>query len=121
MQSRIPKYFVTTPIFYVNAKPHLGHVYSVLLADAQNRFQKLKRPKIQTWFTTGTDEHGLKIQQASEKNGFKNPADFCDSVSSEFKSTFNHFSVESDDFIRTSEERHKEAVCHFWQKLQNNG
>ena len=122
MQGQISKYFVTTPIFYVNAKPHIGHLYSVLLADAQNRFQKLKRNSVnQTWFTTGTDEHGLKIQQASENNGFKHPKDFCDSVSSEFKTTFDTFQVESDDFIRTSEERHLNAVCHFWQKLQTNG
>ena len=122
MQGQISKYFVTTPIFYVNAKPHIGHLYSVLLADAQNRFQKLKRNSAdQTWFTTGTDEHGLKIQQASENNGFKHPKDFCDNVSNEFKNTFNSFQVEHNDFIRTTEERHINAVCHFWQKLQTNG
>ena len=122
MQSQITKYFVTTPIFYVNAKPHLGHVYTVLLADAQNRFQKLRKPQNhQTLFTTGTDEHGLKIQQASEKNGFSNPIHFCDSVSREFNTTFDSFQIVSDDFIRTSEERHRNAVSHFWKKLQNNG
>ena len=71
MHSVSKTYFITTPIFYVNAKPHLGHVYSVLLADAQNRYQKLKKsPVKKTLFSTGTDEHGLKIQQASIKNGY---------------------------------------------------
>jgi methionyl-tRNA synthetase len=88
MQSNVKKYFISTPIFYVNANPHLGHIYSVLLADAQNRFQKLKNPGKSTKFCTGTDEHGLKIQQASEKNGFSSPKDFCDQVSGNFRETF---------------------------------
>ena len=81
----ISKYFITTPIFYVNAKPHIGHLYTVLIADAQNRFQNLKtNPANHTLFTTGTDEHGLKIQQAAENNGFKNPSGFCDQISNQF-------------------------------------
>ena len=122
MQNQLLKYFITTPIFYVNARPHIGHVYSVLLADTQCRFQKLKRnrPK-STLFTTGTDEHGLKIQQASEREKFANPKDFCDEISSEFKTTFDLFQVSTNDFVRTTEERHLKAVRHFWQDLSSKG
>ena len=81
-----PKYFITTPIFYVNSVPHIGHVYSVLLADAQNRFQKLLGKE--TVFSTGTDEHGLKIQQAAEKQGYFDPTKFCSHISSKFESIF---------------------------------
>ena len=113
----LKKYFITTPIFYVNAKPHLGHVYSVLLADAQNRFQKLRRNSSkESFFTTGTDEHGLKIQQAAEKQQ-KTPKDFCDQVSSEFQSTFQNFNVHNDDFIRTTDERHIKTVQEFWKNI----
>ena len=112
------KYFITTPIFYVNAKPHIGHVYSALLADVQSRYQKLKNR--QTFFVTGTDEHGLKIQQAAAKQNMK-ISDFCNQNSSEFKKTFENFSIESDDFIRTTEQRHVQAVQHFWTHLHNQG
>ena len=89
------KYFITTPIFYVNAKPHIGHVYTAVIADVQSRYQKLKNRQV--LFTTGTDEHGLKIQQAASKNNMK-ISDFCAQNSQEFKNTFRNFSVLSDDF-----------------------
>ena len=118
----ISKYFITTPIFYVNAKPHIGHLYTVLIADAQNRFQHLKRnPVKNTLFTTGTDEHGLKIQQAAENHGFKNPSEFCDQISNQFKETFDKFGVQPVDFIRTTDERHVRAVQHFWRHLHAKG
>lgn len=63
--SRFKSYYITSPIFYVNGSPHIGHLYTVLLADAQTRFQRLKG--LEAFFATGTDEHGLKIQQAAEK------------------------------------------------------
>ena len=122
MQRIVKPYFITTPIFYVNAKPHLGHVYSVLLADAQNRFQKLRKDSSgQTLFSTGTDEHGLKIQQAAVLNGHKNPKSFCDEVSSNFRETFSNFNVQNDDFIRTTEERHFKVVQHVWNDLNSKG
>ena len=92
------KYFITTPIFYVNAKPHIGHVYSALIADVQNRYQKLKNR--QTFFATGTDEHGLKIQQAATKQNMK-IADFCRQNSNEFKKTFEDFSIGNVQFLFT--------------------
>ena len=119
----LKNYFITTPIFYVNAKPHLGHVYSVLLADAQNRFQKLKSSNVatQTLFSSGTDEHGLKIQQASVKNGYAGPKLFCDQVAFQFQKTFSNYNVQTDDFIRTTEERHIKVVEHVWNELKSKG
>lgn len=109
-------FYVTTPIFYVNAAPHLGHLYSALVADAIQRFEKLTNPTYQVIFSTGTDEHGTKIQQASARAKMS-PLEYCTNISNEYKGLFKEFDVEYTDFIRTTEERHKTAVQHFWKKL----
>lgn len=113
-------FFVTTPIFYVNAEPHIGHLHSVLLADATHRFQKLRNPALTSIFSTGTDEHGLKIQQSSLASGCE-PRVFCDQVSSKFKSLFDSADIGYTDYVRTVEDRHKVAVKHFFNKLKENG
>ena len=94
---------VTTPIFYVNAEPHIGHLYSALVADARARWSRMEGREV--LFTTGTDEHGLKIEEAAEKGGFDSPATFCDEVSSTFKECFLKFGISFDDFVRTTEVR----------------
>ena len=99
------KYFITTPIFYVNASPHIGHLHSALLADAANRFQKLLGKE--TVFTTGTDEHGLKIQKAAEQYNYADTKLFCNDVSQKYSQLFSLFSITHSDFIRTSDDRHK--------------
>ncbi|CAH0597613.1 unnamed protein product [Chrysodeixis includens] len=109
-------FYVTTPIFYVNAAPHLGHLYTALVADAIQRFEKLTNPDCKVIFSTGTDEHGTKIQQAAAKAKLS-PPEYCASISNEYKQLFKEFNVEYTDFIRTTEERHKKAVRHFWNKL----
>ncbi|XP_072914341.1 methionine--tRNA ligase, mitochondrial [Hemitrygon akajei] len=109
---------ITTPIFYVNASPHIGHLYSAVLADALYRFKVLSGTEAK--FTTGTDEHGLKIQQAAYAAA-KSPLDFCTSVSEEFKKLFTKSLVSYTDYIRTTEERHKTAVQHFWRALHEKG
>ncbi|XP_063611184.1 methionine--tRNA ligase, mitochondrial-like [Penaeus indicus] len=114
------RYFVTTPIFYVNAEPHIGHVHSALLADAAQRFQKLQNPAISTTFSTGTDEHGLKIQQSSMASDC-DPLAFCNQVSHKFKALFDLVDIGYTDYIRTVEDRHKIAVGHFFNKLKDNG
>lgn len=111
-------FYITTPIFYVNASPHIGHLYSAVIADCQNRYKELRGFK--TKFSTGTDEHGLKIQQAAEAAG-ENPLDLCTSVSNRFKHLFNTCSISYTDYIRTTEQRHGEAVEHFWSVLCDNG
>ncbi|XP_067670551.1 methionine--tRNA ligase, mitochondrial-like [Haliotis asinina] len=110
--------FVTTPIFYVNAGPHIGHLYTVLLADAHGRWNRLTGRTV--IFSTGTDEHGLKIQQAAARSQRSLP-DYCDDVSQQFKVLFESANIQYDDFIRTTEDRHKRAVQRFWECLESNG
>ncbi|XP_072933694.1 methionine--tRNA ligase, mitochondrial [Epargyreus clarus] len=109
-------FYVTTPIFYVNAAPHIGHLYSAVVADAIQRFEKLTNPESNVIFSTGTDEHGTKIQQAAAKAN-KSLSEYCTSMSNEYRNLFREFDVEYTDFIRTTEERHKRAVRHFWRQL----
>ncbi|CAH2059067.1 unnamed protein product, partial [Iphiclides podalirius] len=111
-------FYITTPIFYVNAAPHIGHLYTALVADAIQRFEKLTNPDCQVIFSTGTDEHGTKIQQAAAKEKVPLP-EYCAKVSNEYRELFKDFDIEYTDFIRTTEERHKTAVCHFWKRLMD--
>ncbi|XP_059202134.1 methionine--tRNA ligase, mitochondrial [Centropristis striata] len=111
-------FYVTTPIFYVNASPHLGHLYSAVIADCLHRYKLLQGFNSQ--FATGTDEHGLKIQQAAEAAG-KDPLTFCTDVSERFKHLFNSCNISYTDYIRTTEQRHRQAVKHFWSVLWNKG
>ncbi|XP_029296892.1 methionine--tRNA ligase, mitochondrial [Cottoperca gobio] len=111
-------YYITTPIFYVNASPHLGHLYSAVIADCLHRYKLLQG--FNSKFGTGTDEHGLKIQQAAEAAG-KDPLNFCTDVSERFKHLFNSCNISYTDYIRTTEQRHHQAVKHFWSVLWNKG
>jgi methionyl-tRNA synthetase len=108
---------ITTPIFYVNASPHLGHLHSSLMADALSRWFRLcGRP---TLFTTGTDEHGLKVEKAAERAG-RPTSDFCDDVSAAFQSMCAKGGIEYDRFVRTTEPAHAAAVQALWTKLVEN-
>uniref|UniRef100_A0A3Q3SR51 Methionine--tRNA ligase, mitochondrial n=1 Tax=Mastacembelus armatus TaxID=205130 RepID=A0A3Q3SR51_9TELE len=111
-------YYITTPIFYVNASPHLGHLYSAVIADCLHRYRLLQG--FNSKFSTGTDEHGLKIQQAAEAAG-KDPLTFCTDVSERFKHLFSSCNIAYTDYIRTTEQRHRRAVEHFWSVLWNKG
>lgn len=110
---------MTTPIFYVNASPHIGHVHSAVLTDALARWFLVKGHGV--LFTTGTDEHGLKVQEAAEKSGTRDYAAFCDEVSGRFRRIFEAARVEPSRFIRTSESAHHEAVAALWRRLRDNG
>ncbi|KAJ1368471.1 hypothetical protein KIN20_029606 [Parelaphostrongylus tenuis] len=112
-------HYITTPIFYVNAAPHLGHLYTVVLADAVHRWRKLRDTVSGLHlFATGTDEHGIKILRAAEKAG-KNPEKFCDETSRSFLKLFEKFGISNTDFIRTTERRHKECVEYVWKRLSD--
>ncbi|XP_068180995.1 methionine--tRNA ligase, mitochondrial [Antennarius striatus] len=111
-------YYITTPIFYVNASPHLGHLYSAVMADCFHRYKLLRGYKSK--FATGTDEHGLKIQLAAEAAG-KDPLTFCTDVSERFRHLFSSSNISFTDYIRTTEQRHHRAVKHFWSVLMNKG
>ena len=111
-------YYATTPIFYVNAAPHLGHAYTTLLVDVVTRFHRLKGDD--TFFLTGTDEHGLKVQRAAEANGVT-PLEWADRTSERFRDAWTLLDISNDDFIRTSEPRHHESVQQILQRVYDNG
>ena len=115
LEERDKPYYATTPIFYVNAAPHVGHMYTMILTDVIKRWQQLKNRK--AILCTGTDEHGLKIQQAAAKAGVE-PKQFCDKGADVFKELAGRIDISNDIFIRTSDERHKEAVQYAWQMLE---
>ena len=116
-----PGYMITTPIFYVNSSPHLGHLYSALLADAHHRYTRLTdRKQERIVFSTGTDEHGLKVQQAAARANLA-PADFVGGVSRQFRALFDRSNIEYTDFIRTSDQKHKDVVKDIWQRLEKAG
>lgn len=112
-------FYVTSPIFYVNAKPHLGHLYSMLLCDSRNRWEKLY-PERSSYFLTGTDEHGLKIQSVAEKLGIP-PKQLVDNVSENFKNLSEKLNLKYDRFIRTTDEDHIEVVKYFWKLMESKG
>lgn len=111
-------YYVTTPIFYVNAAPHVGHMYTMILADVLKRWQELKGRK--AILLTGTDEHGMKIQRAAAKAGVE-PQEFCDKGAEVFRTLGGMVDMTNDIFIRTSDKKHKEGVEYAWQMLQERG
>ena len=110
-------FYITTPIYYPSAKPHMGHAYSSIIADFFARFKKIDGFKVH--FLTGTDEHGLKIQRAAEKKNIKT-LDFCNEISLTFKDLSKTLNLTNTDFIRTTEERHKKSVQYFWNELEKN-
>ena len=110
-------YYITTPIYYVNDRPHIGHAYTSLSADILSRFKNLDG--YETIFLTGTDEHGQKVEKSAiAKN--KTPQEFVNEVSVFFKELTPLLNLSNNDFIRTTEERHKKAVQHLWQTLEDN-
>ena len=110
-------FYITTPIYYPSAKPHIGHAYSNIIADFFARFKFIDG--YQVFFLTGTDEHGLKIQRSAEKIG-KDPQTFCDEISQTFKDLTKTLNLSNTDFIRTTEDRHKKTVQYLWKELEKN-
>lgn len=112
------RYFITTPIYYVNSYPHVGTTLTTVVADVCARYHRMLGEPV--YFLTGTDENGLKVAEAAEKAG-KTPKDHTDFLAEEFKKTFLAMNVSFDDFIRTTEPRHVEATQRFFKILQDNG
>ncbi len=110
-------FYITTPIYYPSAKPHMGHAYSSIIADFFARFKIIDDYNVH--FLTGTDEHGLKIQRSAEKAG-KEPQIFCDQISETFRNLSDTLNLSNTDFIRTTEVRHKKTVQHLWNELEKN-
>jgi len=110
-------YYITTPIYYPSAKPHMGHAYTSIVADVLARFKKIDGYSVH--FLTGTDEHGLKIQRAAEKNKM-DPLLFCNKISKTFKDLSKTLNLSNTDFIRTTENRHVKSVQYLWNILKKN-
>ncbi len=108
-------FYITTPIYYPSAKPHMGHAYSSIIADFFARLKRIQGHKV--FFLTGTDEHGQKIQRAAEKSN-KDPLKFCDEISETFRNLSSLLNLSNDDFIRTTEKRHASAVTNLWNILE---
>ncbi len=112
------KFYITTPIYYVNARPHIGHAYTTIACDTIARRHRMLGDD--TWFLTGTDEHGQKIERAALAAG-KTPQQFTDEISAEFSALWKRMGLTPDDFIRTTSERHKLGVQALWRKIRDNG
>ena len=111
-------FYITTPIYYVNARPHIGSAYTTIACDTIARRKRMAG--FDTFFLTGTDEHGQKVQRAAEAAG-KSPQQLTDEVSAEFRALWDRMGLTYDDFIRTTSERHKKGVQELWRRIRDNG
>ena len=112
------KFYITTPIYYVNARPHIGHAYTTIACDTIARRQRLLGAD--TFFLTGTDEHGQKIERAAQAAG-ETPQQYADKISAEFRNLWKRMGISNDDFIRTTEDRHKKRVQELFRRIRDNG
>jgi len=112
------KFYITTPIYYVNARPHIGHTYTTMVCDAVARRQRMMG--VDTWFLTGTDEHGQKIERSAAAAGCS-PREFVDKISAEFRALWDRMGITYNDFIRTTEPRHVRGVQTMFTLLQERG
>jgi methionyl-tRNA synthetase len=111
-------FYITSPIYYVNDVPHVGHAYTSIACDVVARFRRLEGDEV--FFLTGTDEHGQKVEKSALSRK-KTPQEFCDEVSLKFRELAKILNLSNNDFIRTTEERHKKSAQYFWQILEKNG
>jgi methionyl-tRNA synthetase len=112
------RFYITTPIYYVNDAPHIGHAYTTVNCDAIARWHRLLGDD--TYFLTGTDEHGLNVQRSAEANN-RTPQEHADITSQRYRETFASLDISNDDYIRTSEPRHYAAVQALLSKIRDNG
>ncbi len=118
MSQSPPKFYLTTPIYYVNARPHIGHAYTTIVADVIAR--RSRAQGVDTWFLTGTDEHGQKIERSALAAGVP-PQQFTDQVSETFREPWRRMGITNDDFIRTTEPRHKQGVQKLFLAIKEAG
>ncbi len=112
------KFYITTPIYYVNSRPHLGHLYTTLVADTVARYKRQRG--FETFFLTGTDEHGLNIERAAEKNGLPVQR-HVDNIVNEFKTAFAPYGMTNNHWVRTTDDYHKRGVQELWRRMKENG
>ena len=118
MSSEPKKFYITTPIYYVNARPHIGHAYTTIVCDAVARWHRMRG--VDTFFLTGTDEHGVNVERSAVAAG-QDPQKWVDAVAAQFKATFDRIGISYDDFIRTTDERHKRGVQQLFRVLRDKG
>jgi methionyl-tRNA synthetase len=116
--SKNASFYITTPIYYVNARPHIGHAYTTIVADAIARRKRAQG--LDTWFLTGTDEHGQKIDRAARQAG-QTPQEFATTVSSQFRTLWERMGLTNNDYIRTTEERHRKGAQKLWTAIKERG
>ena len=116
--SRDNRYYITTPIYYVNDVPHIGHAYTTLACDVLARFKRLDGYDVM--FLTGTDEHGQKVEKSAKAAGLE-PRIFVDKVSRNFRELAEPMDYSNDDFIRTTEAKHARSSQAIWQAIERNG
>jgi methionyl-tRNA synthetase len=114
----VKKYYLTTPLYYVNDVPHIGHAYTTVAADVLARWKRFSGREV--FFLTGTDEHGAKIEKAAE-DAKEQPQDFVNRIASEYRRLWKVLNISYDDFIQTSEPRHKKVVQDIFEKLKASG
>ncbi|NQW46043.1 MAG: class I tRNA ligase family protein, partial [Deltaproteobacteria bacterium] len=112
------RYYITTPIYYVTDAPHIGHLYTTVAADIMAQYQKMNGKEV--WFLTGTDEHGQKIQKKAKETD-ETPQALADRVVQRYQEAWKLYGIQYNDFIRTTEDRHKKVVQHFIKKLMDTG
>ena len=112
------KFYITTPIYYPNDIPHIGHAYTTIAADVLSRWHKLKGNEV--FFLTGTDEHGKKIENAAKKKG-KKPKEFTDSLIPKFKDAWKKLNIDYDKFIRTTDKDHEQVVQEILSEMHKKG
>ncbi|HXT98398.1 MAG TPA: class I tRNA ligase family protein, partial [Polyangia bacterium] len=112
----MPRFYVTTPIYYVNALPHLGTFYTTVVADALARYHRARYGRENVFFLTGLDEHGQKIERIARERGM-DPQAYCDEIAAKFQETWKEIGISNDDFIRTTQPRHKAAATEMWARL----
>ena len=113
------RFYITTPIYYVNGAPHIGHAYTSIAADVMARFKRLDG--FDVFFLTGTDEHGQKVEQAARAEPGMDPQSFTDKVSADFRDMSLKMDMSFDDWIRTTEERHKVSCAELWRRIEAAG
>jgi methionyl-tRNA synthetase len=112
-------FYLTTPIYYVNDAPHIGHAYTTVAGDVLTRWHRQRGESV--WYLTGTDEHGQKVLNTAQSNN-SSPQDWCDKlVENSWKPVWKDLNIANDDFIRTTEARHTQRVQNFLQKLKDAG
>ncbi|MFC1662705.1 class I tRNA ligase family protein, partial [Patescibacteria group bacterium] len=114
------KFYITTPIYYVNDKPHIGHAYTTIAADVMARYWRKKLGEDNVFYLTGTDEHGAKVAESAEKAG-KSPKEFTDEVTELFKEAWAKLDISHNYFVRTTDERHHKSVDKFMEQLKKSG